>query len=239
MRSVMHSPVLVLNASYEPLHICAARRALVLIVKDAAHIQEHAGREVHAGIMFPTVIRLRSYRRVPHRIRVLTRKNILVRDSYQCQYCGKMFSAMELTLDHVIPRSKGGLSTWENLGACCSADNRRKADRTPEEAGLKLQRRPRPLRHSAAFTVQEEALMYEKDGEKYFVVDSHMHFWNAAPDNWVAFGLPPGVAVSAKTGRISGTPTATGSFKVVVFVSDSTTPTHEVGGDSYSLAVTK
>jgi hypothetical protein len=59
MRNVMHNPVLVLNASYEPLHICAARRALVLIVKDAAHIQEHAGREVHAGIMFPTVIRLR------------------------------------------------------------------------------------------------------------------------------------------------------------------------------------
>ena len=56
MRSVMHSPVLVLNASYEPLHICAARRALTLVVKDAAHIQEHAGREVHAGIMFPTVI---------------------------------------------------------------------------------------------------------------------------------------------------------------------------------------
>ena len=140
MRSAIHSPVLVLNASYEPLHVCAARRALTLIVKDAAHIQEHAGREVHAGIMFPTVIRLKAYRKVPHRAQVLTRRNILVRDGYQCQYCGSTFSAMELTLDHVIPRSRGGLSTWENLVACCSADNRRKADRTPEEAGMPLLR---------------------------------------------------------------------------------------------------
>src|SRR6185503_8958382 len=133
MRSAIHRPVLVLNASYEPLHVCAARRALTLIVKDAAHIQEHAGREVHAGIMFPTVIRLKAYRKVPHRVQVLTRRSILVRDGYQCQYCGSTFSAMELTVDHVIPRSRGGLSTWENLVACCSADNRRKADRTPEE----------------------------------------------------------------------------------------------------------
>jgi hypothetical protein len=78
MRSAIHSPVLVLNASYEPLHVCAARRALTLIVKDAAHVQEHAGREVHAGIMFPTVIRLKAYRKVPHRVQVLTRRNILV-----------------------------------------------------------------------------------------------------------------------------------------------------------------
>src|ERR1035441_5809285 len=72
MRSVMHSPVLVLNASYEPLHICAARRALTLVVKDVAHIQEHAGREVHAGIMFPTVIRLKAYRKLPHRVDAVT-----------------------------------------------------------------------------------------------------------------------------------------------------------------------
>jgi 5-methylcytosine-specific restriction endonuclease McrA len=151
MRSAIHNPVLVLNASYEPLHICAARRALVLVVKDAAHIQEHAGREAHAGIMFPTVIRLKTYRKVPHRVQLLTRKNILVRDGYRCQYCGKTFSAMQLTLDHVVPRSKGGPSTWENLVACCSADNRRKADRTPEEADMPLLRiPPQPMRGRGA-----------------------------------------------------------------------------------------
>ena len=119
MKNVMHSPVLVLNSSYEALHVCSARRALTLVVKDVAIIQHDTGNQVHAGIMFPSVIRLKSYRRVPHRAQRLTRKNILVRDGHQCQYCGEMFSAMVLTLDHVIPRSKGGLSTWDNLVACC------------------------------------------------------------------------------------------------------------------------
>ena len=172
MRNVMHNPVLVLNASYEPLHICAARRALVLVVKDAAHIQEHAGREVHAGIMFPTVIRLKAYRRVPHRIRVLTRKNILVRDGHQCQYCGKTFSAMELTLDHVVPRSRGGLATWENLVACCVTDNRRKADRTPEEAGMPLLRRPRPVTLHTARGILRAQADTDKVWQKYLYFDN-------------------------------------------------------------------
>ena len=172
MRNVMHNLVLVLNASYEPLHICAARRALVLIVKDSAHIQEHAGREVHAGIMFPTVIRLKAYRRVPHRIRLLTRKNILVRDGHQCQYCGKTFSAMELTLDHVVPRSKGGLSTWENLVACCVTDNRRKADRTPQEAGMPLLRRPRPVTLHTARGILRAQADTDKVWQKYLYFDN-------------------------------------------------------------------
>jgi 5-methylcytosine-specific restriction endonuclease McrA len=145
MRNVMHSPVLVLNSSYEPLHVCSARRALTLVVKEVALIQHDTGSQVHAGIMFPSVIRLKQYRRVPHRAQRLTRKNILVRDGHQCQYCGEMFSAMVLTLDHVIPRSKGGLSEWSNLVAACSDCNRRKADRTPEEANMPILRRPRPV----------------------------------------------------------------------------------------------
>jgi len=172
MRSAIHRPVLVLNASYEPLHVCAARRALTLIVKDAAHIQEHAGREVHAGIMFPTVIRLKAYRKVPHRVQVLTRRSILVRDGYQCQYCGSTFSAMELTLDHVIPRSRGGLSTWENLVACCSADNRRKADRTPEEAGMPLLRRPRPVTLHTARGILRSHADADRVWQKYLFFDN-------------------------------------------------------------------
>lgn len=137
--------VLVINASFEPVAITSLRRALVLVVKDSALILEHTGREIHAGIMWPSVIRLKKYRHIPHRVQVLTRKNILVRDSHQCQYCGETFSAMELTLDHVIPRSKGGGSTWHNLVACCGPCNRKKADRNPAEANMPLLRIPNPV----------------------------------------------------------------------------------------------
>lgn len=145
MRNAMRNPVLVLNTSYEPIHICAARRALVLVVKDAAHIQEDTGQEVYAGIMFPTVIRLKTYRKVPHNVQILNRKNILARDKNTCQYCMEVLPAWDLTLDHVIPKSRRGLATWENLVAACKSCNHRKADRTPEEANMPLARRPRPV----------------------------------------------------------------------------------------------
>jgi len=142
---ILEAAVLVLNASYEPIHICGARRALSLVVKDTAHVEHHTGREVYAGIMLPSVIRLKRYRKVPNRVQVLTRKNVLMRDNNTCQYCGVVFVPSELTLDHVMPRSRGGISTWENLVAACGPCNREKADRTPEEACMPLLRRPRPV----------------------------------------------------------------------------------------------
>lgn len=145
MRNATNSPVLVLNASFEAIAICASRRALALVVKDTAWVQEHDGREVHAGIMFPTVIRLKEYKKIPHRVQVLTRKNLLARDNHECQYCGEAFSAWDLTLDHVVPRSKGGPSSWQNLVACCGPCNRRKADRTPLEANMPLLKIPTPI----------------------------------------------------------------------------------------------
>jgi Restriction endonuclease len=144
----LHRPVLVLNASYEPINICAARRALVLILKGLAHAEEHADQHLHAqrvAMRLPTVIRLLEYRRIPHQTRALSRKNILMRDRYTCQYCHKVFPANELTLDHVIPRSRGGESTWENLVACCHPCNNRKGNRTPDEASMRLLRPPRPF----------------------------------------------------------------------------------------------
>lgn len=172
MRNAMRSPVLVLNASFEPLHICAARRALVLVIKDAAHIQEDTGREVHSGIMFPSVIRLKTHRHIPYRAQELTRKNILVRDGHQCQYCGETFSAMDLTLDHVIPRSRKGLSVWENLVAACGPCNRRKADRTPEEAGMPLLRRPRPVTLHTARGILRAHGEHEKVWQRYLYYDN-------------------------------------------------------------------
>src|SRR6267378_6011910 len=125
----LHLPVLVLNASYEPINVCAARRAIVLVLKGVAMTEEENGHFLHAArlaIRVPSVIRLLEYRRIPHQTRALSRKNILLRDRNTCQYCGEVLPSGELTLDHVIPRSRGGLSTWENLVACCHSCNRRK-----------------------------------------------------------------------------------------------------------------
>jgi 5-methylcytosine-specific restriction endonuclease McrA len=146
--SVMQAPVLVLNATFEPINVTAVRRALVLVLKGVAQAEETTHTEVHSSsraVLVPSVIRLLSYRHIPQQSRALSRKNILLRDRNTCQFCGNSFPAAELTLDHVMPRSRGGRSSWENLVACCYACNNSKGDRTPEEAGLKLQRRPRPF----------------------------------------------------------------------------------------------
>jgi 5-methylcytosine-specific restriction endonuclease McrA len=145
---VMHAPVLVLNASYEPINVCAARRAIVLVLKGVAMTEEENGHFLHAArlaMRVPSVIRLLEYRRIPHQTRALSRKNILLRDRNTCQYCGTVLAAADLTLDHVIPRSRGGSSTWENLVACCHSCNRRKGSRLPHEAEMRPLREPRPF----------------------------------------------------------------------------------------------
>jgi 5-methylcytosine-specific restriction endonuclease McrA len=142
----LHAPVLVLNASYEPINVCAARRAIVLVLKGVARTEEENGHYMHAArlaLRVPSVIRLLEYRRIPHQTRALSRKNILLRDRNTCQYCGESLPSGELTLDHVIPRSRGGASTWENLVACCHFCNRRKGNQLPAEAEMDLMREPR------------------------------------------------------------------------------------------------
>ena len=144
---LLQMPVLVLNASYEPINICGARRALVLVLKGIARTEEEHGTTFHAQrsrVPMPSVIRLLEYRRIPHQTRALSRKNILLRDRNTCQYCGVVLPPGELTLDHVIPRSRGGNSTWENLVACCHSCNRRKSNRLLNElTDMKLSREPR------------------------------------------------------------------------------------------------
>jgi 5-methylcytosine-specific restriction endonuclease McrA len=145
----LQTPVLVLNASYEPINICGARRALVLVLKGVATTEEERNFSLHAArvsIPMPSVIRLLEYRRIPHQTRALSRKNILLRDRNTCQYCGTVLTAGELTLDHVVPRSLGGQSTWENLVACCHTCNRRKGNSLLHELeDMRLQREPRPF----------------------------------------------------------------------------------------------
>ena len=140
--------VLVLNASYEAINVCPARRAIKLVFKGAAMVEAVSPHVVHTNkidVPIPSVIRLRVYRRMPRFNRSVSRKGILLRDQSACQYCGVRFAAAALTLDHVTPRSRGGQSTWENLAACCFRCNNRKADRTPAEAGMTLLRMPRQI----------------------------------------------------------------------------------------------
>jgi len=144
----LHKPVLVLNASYEPINVCAARRAIILVLKGVAAAQEVSQLVVHSALdsfPLPSVIRLLEYRRIPHQTRALSRKNILMRDRFTCQYCERTLPSSELTLDHVIPRSRAGESAWENLVTCCHSCNNHKGSRTPEEAGMQLSREPRPF----------------------------------------------------------------------------------------------
>jgi len=143
--STLRVPVLVLNASYEPINVCAARRALILLLKGLAAEEESSSLAIHSASLkmsVPSVIRLLEYRHIPRQTRALSRKNILVRDRHTCQYCRRTYGANDLTLDHVVARSRGGKSTWENLVTCCRRCNNRKGNCMPEEVGMALMRRP-------------------------------------------------------------------------------------------------
>lgn len=142
---MVNSRVLVLNQNYAPLNLCHARRAIVLLAKGKAEILENGAgvlRSPSCLFPLPSVIRLVYLIKRPHHQRKLTRHEVFNRDRYTCQYCGKETAA--LTLDHVVPRQRGGLHTWENLVSACIPCNRRKAGRTPQEAGMSLLRRPQP-----------------------------------------------------------------------------------------------
>lgn len=136
------SRALVLNASYEPLCIVATRRALVLVLDDKAELLTDTGRAFHsarASFPEPSVVRLVSYVRVPYRTRVaLNRRAIFLRDSHRCQYCG----ATAENIDHVIPRSRGGVHAWDNVVAACRPCNNRKEDRLLSEVTSMRLRRP-------------------------------------------------------------------------------------------------
>ncbi len=133
--------VLVLNASYEPLNITSWRRAVVLLIKGKAEQLENNERLVYADFPLPSVIRLRYYVRVPYKEIPLTRRNILERDRHTCQYCS--YKGDKLTLDHVVPRSRGGGDIWENLVTACVRCNVKQGNRTPKEAQMTLRHQPR------------------------------------------------------------------------------------------------
>ncbi len=137
------SPVLVLNQNYEPLNVCNVRRAFVLVDCGKAEIIENGRGYLHtpsALFEIPSVIRLIYLIRRPRPQGRLTRREVFLRDRFSCQYCGKQ--TKELTLDHVLPRHRGGGHHWENVVAACKGCNHRKAGRTPTEAHMHLGREP-------------------------------------------------------------------------------------------------
>jgi 5-methylcytosine-specific restriction endonuclease McrA len=140
--------VLVLNQNYIPISICSAKKAVILILLEKAQMVERYKNEIHSikiKIPYPSVIRLNRYVRKPFQKVALSRKNIFKRDKNHCQYCGKNHQAM--TIDHLIPKSAGGKDTWENLVCACIRCNSKKGDRSPEQAGMKLLRKPKKPSH--------------------------------------------------------------------------------------------
>ena len=135
---------LVLNATYEPLSIVTARRAVVLVLRSKAELvesQSEIWRSERIQVDVPSIVRLVRYVNVPYSRRVpLTRKAVFARDGHRCQYC----HGPAENLDHVLPRARGGTHTWDNVVACCRPCNVRKGSRLPAEVGLKLRTAPRP-----------------------------------------------------------------------------------------------
>lgn len=145
--------VLVLNASYEPLQIISVRRAVVLLLQEKAELVEATElqlRACHYSFDIPLVIRLVRYIRIPPRFKLpCSRRGVLARDHDTCQYCGAQPGRVNLTMDHVIPRSQGGLTVWTNVVAACCECNRKKGGRTPEQANMLLRTRPRQPQYVA------------------------------------------------------------------------------------------
>jgi 5-methylcytosine-specific restriction endonuclease McrA len=142
------SEVLVLNFTYEALNVTSFQRAVKLLFSGKAEVVHPKDRRLRAPsfvMRMPSVIRMLYYIKRPMQRVALTKKNVLLRDDYICQYCGSREERL-MTVDHVVPKSKGGPSTWENLVCACGRCNNRKNNRTPEHANMLLKRRPRAPR---------------------------------------------------------------------------------------------
>lgn len=139
----MKDKVLILNQDFSAIAVCTVQKAFLLVYLDKAEAVSNANgaflHSVSSAFPVPSVIRLQRYVRVPYYGIALSRHNVMRRDNYSCQYCG---AVRNLTLDHLLPRSRGGATNWQNLITACSRCNARKGNRTPEEAGLKLLSKP-------------------------------------------------------------------------------------------------
>ena len=197
---MLNAAVLVLNRSYLPVHVTSARRAFALVYQGIARVvneqyetfdfdswrdlgiqtRDNAVGTVGGYIRVPRVILLQAFDRVPRRHVRFSRINIYARDSNTCQYCAQRKPRSELNLDHLVPRSQGGRSTWENVVCCCRECNRRKGGRTPEQAGMRLVRRPVKPRWTPVLSVLGNRDGYPEWRPFLSVVDAS--YWHAELD---------------------------------------------------------
>lgn len=164
----INNPVLVLNQDYHPINICRARRAVVLVLRGKAEVLENGLSEIHSlnyTFPLPSVIHLTYIIKRPPFEKRLTRIEVFNRDRHTCQYCGR--ETKELTLDHIIPRYRGGKHVWENVVSCCIPCNRRKAGRTPAEAGMHLLHQPFSP-HVGSFYIPYQYLYTHVEWQKFF-----------------------------------------------------------------------
>jgi len=165
---IIKLPVLVLNQNYEPLNICRVRRAVVLLHYGKAEMLENGTGFIHSAsqsFSVPSVIKLGSMIKRPRPQRKLTRLEVFHRDQFTCQYCGKQ--THQLTLDHVLPRYRGGEHVWENVVSACTPCNRHKAGKTPKEAGMKLSRQPAPPKGGSFFYLPRGHQQIHSQWQKY------------------------------------------------------------------------
>ena len=147
--------VLVLNQNYEPLNVCSIRRAVVLVIDGKAEVLETGGAVVASPsrtIPLPSVIRLIHLIRRPRPRIKLTRREVFIRDEFTCQYCGR--DNVELTIDHVVPKSRGGPHSWDNLVSACKVCNHRKGGKSPAEARMALKREPHEPSPGAYYAIE-------------------------------------------------------------------------------------
>lgn len=200
MNALLEQPVLVLNRFWQPIHTCSVRRSLHLLCLGHAHVVQVEGEEkfqthdilswvgysrqtalaeenlIHAAriaLRIPKVIVLMVYDRLPRLDVKFTRRNIFLRDQFTCQYCQKIFPEYQLNLDHVIPRDKGGKTTWENIVTSCFRCNTRKANKLPHEVNMHPVTSPFAPRWRPLFGLHENGLADQ----------SWEYFLNPSPDH--------------------------------------------------------
>jgi 5-methylcytosine-specific restriction endonuclease McrA len=185
MEILLERPVLVLNRLWQPVHTCSVRRALKLLSLGHAQVVQTEGearyqthdigswaeysleavssaaaeliRSVKVALRVPKIIVLALYDRLPRKEVKFTRQNVFLRDKHTCQYCSKIFAESELNLDHVLPRDRGGKTTWENIVTSCIPCNTRKANRLPREVGMRLLTEPRAPKWRPLFGFKQQA----------------------------------------------------------------------------------
>lgn len=172
------SHALVLNASFEPLHIVTWQRAIQLLFQGKVEVVEESDREVHTvrmTIKIPAVLRLLTYVPLARKKQIVrfSRANIFIRDNNVCQYCGNQFGKNHLTLDHIIPIVQSGRKSWDNIVTACKPCNQRKGGRTPAQAGMSLIRKPRQPNWLPAATLQFGFTRTPERWKIYLKLDRH------------------------------------------------------------------